>query len=289
MKLYIVNAFSKQIFSGNTAGIIILDKEEAFPDKNTMIKTAAELRYSETAFIKQINNEYFHIRYFTSIDEVDLCGHATIAAFGVLLNCGIVKNDHIYKIQTLAGELAINIENNLIFMDMRAPQEFEQITNPKKLEQLAKIMGISPKEIGMPPQIISTGLPDIILHVKTREILLKLKPDFKALSKLSQEYGVVGLHAFALAKEKRVTAFCRNFAPLHNINEEAATGTSNGALTYYLYKNNIIKVLEKNEFIQGESINRRSVIYTELKKGYSEIQIKVGGEFKVFAKGKIFI
>lgn len=289
MELYIVNAFSKQIFSGNTAGIVILNEQEVFPDKETMIKTAAELRYSETAFVKQVNDDYFHIRYFTSVDEVNLCGHATIGAFGALMDCGIVKNNHSYKIHTLVGELRINIENHIIFMDMSAPQEFDQITNPEKLEQLAKIMGISTNEIGVFPQIISTGLPDIMFHVKSKEILFKLKPDFKALAKLSQEYGVVGLHAFTLSKENGITAFCRNFAPLYNIDEEAATGTSNGALTYYLYKNGMLNALEKNKFIQGESLNRLSIIYTELKKEHQEIQIKVGGEFKILAKGEIFL
>lgn len=289
MKLYITNAFSNRSFSGNTAGIIILDKSEDFPNKDIMIHTARELRYSETAFVKQINTNNFHIRYFTSVDEVNLCGHATIGAFGALMDCEIVKDNHTYQIDTIAGKLEVNIENQLIFIEMGSHQELGQITSSIKLEELADIMGTTANEIGILPQVISTGLPDIMLHVKTKEILMKLRPDFQALSKLSQEYSVVGVHAFALSNEYGITAYCRNFAPLYNINEEAATGTSNGALTYYLYKNGVIDGSRMNTFLQGESMGRPSQIFTYLEEIQQAIKIKVGGQFKVVAKGEIFL
>ena len=60
---------------------MLLPSGTDFPSDETMIKTAAELRYSETAFIKQLSDNEFNVRYFTPVAEVDLCGHATIAAF----------------------------------------------------------------------------------------------------------------------------------------------------------------------------------------------------------------
>ena len=58
MKLYIVDAFTETLFGGNPAGVVILPEGADFPTDEVMVKTAAELRYSETAFIKRINERY---------------------------------------------------------------------------------------------------------------------------------------------------------------------------------------------------------------------------------------
>ena len=78
MKIYVVDAFTDVIFGGNPAGVVILPEGADFPDDETCVKTAAEMRYSETAFIKRLGEKEFNIRYFTPAAEVELCGHATI-------------------------------------------------------------------------------------------------------------------------------------------------------------------------------------------------------------------
>ncbi len=80
----IVDAFTETAFGGNPAGVVILPENADFSSDETMVKTAAELRYSETAFIKKLADNEFKIRYFTPAAEVDLCGHATIGSFFVL-------------------------------------------------------------------------------------------------------------------------------------------------------------------------------------------------------------
>ena len=73
MKLYIADAFTRRIFGGNPAGVVILPKGASYPPEETMRKTAAELRYSETAFILPCDDSCFQLRYFTPAGEVDLC------------------------------------------------------------------------------------------------------------------------------------------------------------------------------------------------------------------------
>ncbi|MBR1949574.1 MAG: PhzF family phenazine biosynthesis protein, partial [Bacteroidales bacterium] len=77
MKLYITEAFSSTPFGGNQAGVVLLGENEPFPSEETMIRSAAELRYSETALVKQKSCRDFETRYFTPYSEVELCGHAT--------------------------------------------------------------------------------------------------------------------------------------------------------------------------------------------------------------------
>ena len=83
MDLYIADGFTTQRFSGNPAGVALLG-DEAFPAEEWMRALAGELKHSETAFVRRTGEREFHIRYFTPAEEVELCGHATIASFTVL-------------------------------------------------------------------------------------------------------------------------------------------------------------------------------------------------------------
>ena len=135
----------------------------------------------------------------------------------------------------------------------------------------------------LPTQIVSTGLPDIIYPVSSVEELNALAPDMEALSALSAELKVVGVHAFALSSDG-FTAHVRNFAPLYDIPEESATGTANAALTYYLNKNGIISGDASCTFMQGEAIQRPSVVETEIKDGS---KVHVGGNSYILTKGEL--
>ena len=236
MKFYIVDAFTETLFGGNPAGVVIIPDGEDFPPEETMLKTAAELRYSETAFIKRLGEKEFNIRYFTPAAEVDLCGHATIGSFKALLAGGYIEDNSSYINHTLAGDLNIVIAGGEILMDMATPVKISEIADQSGLEELYRIMGLDyedqkSKGVALIPQMISTGLPDIMMPVASQADLEAIEPDFPTLSQLSERYEVVGVHAFTTDAEEGTTCHVRNFAPLYDIDEEAATGTSNGALT----------------------------------------------------------
>jgi PhzF family phenazine biosynthesis protein len=290
MKLYIVDAFTEVLFGGNPAGVVILSDNEQFPDNETMRKTAAELRYSETAFVKKIGEDNFQTRYFTPAAEVDLCGHATIGTFSVLKLEGLVKENKTYYNDTLAGKLKIEVGENKILMEMGEAKEIGTISDEKELERLYSIMGLDYNKTGteMYPKMISTGLPDIMMPVKDEDALAEISPDFSALSKLSDKYGVVGVHAFTV-NTKDEYVHCRNFAPLYEIDEEAATGTSNGALTYYLYLHNLKKDGSETSFIQGEAMKRPSKIDSKISLKEGKPEIMVGGSAVVLVRGEINI
>lgn len=306
MKFYIVDAFTTEVFGGNPAGVVILPDGADFPSDEVMVKTAAELRYSETAFIKNLGDGEFNIRYFTPAAEVDLCGHATIGSFKALLYAGVIKDNGKYINHTLAGDLEIVVKDGSILMDMAAPVKINEITDTAALEELYSIMGLNYAEqkaagVTLTPQMISTGLPDIMMPVASLEALDAISPDFPALSKLSEKYEVVGVHAFTLdcGGKDGETCHVRNFAPLYEIDEEAATGTSNGALTYYGYLNGFVKDGDDCCFIQGEKMNRPSEIRSHIDLDCSAdgceegaarpCFIKVGGNAVILAEGEIHI
>ena len=306
MKFYIVDAFTTEVFGGNPAGVVILPDGADFPSDEVMVKTAAELRYSETAFIKNLGGGEFNIRYFTPAAEVELCGHATIGSFKALLYAGIIEDNSKYINHTLSGDLEISVKDGSILMDMAAPVKINEINDAAALEELYSIMGLSYAEqkaagVTLTPQMISTGLPDIMMPVASLEALDAIAPGFPALSKLSERYEVVGVHAFTLdcGGKEGETCHVRNFAPLYEIDEEAATGTSNGALTYYGYLNGFVKDGDDCCFIQGEKMKRPSEIRSHIDVDCSAdgceegaarpCLIKVGGNAVILAEGEIHI
>lgn len=286
MIFYIVNAFTENLFGGNTAGVVLHDSIAAA----TMHKIASELRFSETAFVKILDKKNFEIRYFTSVSEVDLCGHATIAAFEALKELNLLKDSKSFSIMTKAGSLKVFIEKEDFFMEQAKPFLGDYIDDS---DELASILGVDSSNIGdncynLMPQIVSTGLKDIILPLKDSKNLQQINPNFERLSLYSKKHGVVGVHAFTLDIHDH-TALCRNFAPLYGIDEEAATGTSSGALTYYLFVNSIIPdKAEEISYLQGLSMGRPSIIKARITTD-EKPRIYVGGRGRILSKGNLLI
>jgi PhzF family phenazine biosynthesis protein len=283
MKYYIVDAFTEKPFGGNPAGVVILGQDTPFPSDKVMQQVAAELRFPETAFVQQNGPTDFSIRYFTPCSEVELCGHATIASFGLLRKQGIVADGAVCRNHTLAGDLEVKVSQQ-VMMQMAQPHVIVPLLD---IEYLHDIMaGMNRVEwVDMPVEVISTGLPDIIMPVGNVESLNALKPDMDALTELSRELNVVGVHAFAIGDDG-YTAHVRNFAPLYGVPEESATGTANAALNYYLYRRNIVKHDQECHFMQGEVMQRPSVIVTVLG---DEDTVYVGGQSAIVAAGELLI
>ncbi|RDU23676.1 PhzF family phenazine biosynthesis protein [Anaerosacchariphilus polymeriproducens] len=284
MELFIVDAFTSQIFKGNQAGVVLLGDEESFPMVGTMQNIAAELKHSETAFVKYESDNVFKLKYYTPNDEIELCGHATISAFTVLRNEKIISNGN-YVAKTLAGELNVIVETECIWLETAQSNLIKTFSDEASVELYnAFKLDISDRPKSLIPCIISTGVSDILLPVNEKEKLEKALPDRNRIVEISRKNHVAGIHMFYCSSELEVTAYCRNFAPLYGIDEESATGTSTGSLTYYLTKLGFVNIGSENIFIQGEALGRPAIIKSKMK---NEKIIYIGGNAIVSIKGKI--
>ena len=275
VQTYILNSFGKSVDGGNPAGVVL---EADNLSEKEMKKIASIIGLSETAFVMKSKMADVKVRFFTPIEEVDICGHATIATFSLLANKGIVESGE-YTQETKAGILKVNVNEDLsIMMNQNKPIYGEVLDR----ELIAETLNISTESFmeNLPIQIVSTGLKDIMIPVKSIEILNNIKPNFDAISKVSEKYNVVGYHIFTLETIENSVAQCRNLAPLYGIDEESATGTSNGALACYLFKYGKVSSCKQINMTmeQGYSMNKPSKINVELKvKNNEVIDIKVGG------------
>ena len=272
MKAYVMDAFSAQIFGGNQAGVAL---PEAPLSDALMQQIAAEFKHSETAFVQKESDDSVTLRYFTPAGEVELCGHATIASFALLRSLDLLQ-DGLHTAHTKAGDLTIDVSGDTVWMDMAPPvllRELPEAEWPALYEAYGLTVADRPE--GFVPKIVSTGLADIMMPVRDHETLMKAVQNAPVVTELSKHYDVTGVHMFCLGED--CTAYCSNYAPLYDIPEECATGTSNGALTYYLYLQGLVKAGEENVFVQGEHMNRPSEIRSRLKVEGDTVTVQVGG------------
>ena len=276
MKYYIVDAFTDKPFGGNPAGVVLLDGD-VFPKESLMLQVAAELRYSETAFVRRYSEKEFTLRYFTPKAEVELCGHATIATFALLHHEVGVTGQCLCH--TKAGDLSIEVGPK-VMMQMATPNIVKTVEDTK---EIYCALGLENNAPTLPVMIASTGLPDFMIPVDDVETLQHLHPDMNAISEITEKYNAVSFHVFAF-DDDGFTAHVRDFAPLYGVPEESATGTANAALTHYLQQNGCIPPTGDFSFLQGEAMGRPSVVATRVT---ADGIIYVGGTAAIVAKGEL--
>lgn len=268
LSVYVASAFSKNDQGGNKAGVVLNQDNLTTTQKMAIAK---QLGYAEIAFITESSQADFKIDYFTPKEEVNLCGHATIGSFAILMHLNQLTKDN-YTIETKSGVLSITIKDDDIFMEQNKPIFYEKI-EPQEFEACFDIEAINSD---YPIQIVSTGLKDILIPIKSNKALHELAPDFDQIKKISETYDVIGTHLFTMEDDRII---CRNFAPLYDIDEESATGTSNAALASYLYEHDFLR-RDNYVFEQGYALDSPSEILVRIEANH-EHQVE-----KVFVGGR---
>ncbi len=272
--MFLVNSFTNNGAGGNPAGVVLQADNLSDEEK---LHIAQVVGYSETAFVSQDDEVDFELSFFTTTGEVDFCGHATLAAFSILHKQGIVADgQHIQR--TKAGVLAVTTEpNGHIVMEQRLPEYLGELS----YESISELIGIDSavlESTQLPIEIISTGLPDIIVPVPNG-YLDQIQVDDDLLSEFSKKQSVVGIHVFELCeRDSGLTASCRNFAPLFGIPEESATGSASGALACYLTKHLEGTYSRHFVFEQGRAMKCTSSITVSVESNTSGVsKVMVGG------------
>lgn len=286
LQLFIVDAFTNHIFGGNQAGVVLLREEQPFPKDRLMQTIAAELKHSETAFVKQLDQHNYELSYFTPEGEVELCGHATVSAFTVLREQGQIACGD-FVAQTLSGRLSVSVEPDKIWLEMPQGELIQTLSEDEAARAFAAYgLSESDRVAGMQPTIVKVGLADILLPVNSKTALDHATQNRDKVVAFTRELGSVGVHMFFCPAEGKPTAHCRNFAPLFGIDEESATGTSNASLTHYLNMHGRVKPNEINTFIQGEAMGKPSTIFSKIDE---HGRIWIGGNAVISVRGELNI
>ena len=212
MKLpfYQIDAFTSSVFSGNPAGVCLLD---SWLDDATLLAIAAENNLSETAFLVAGQAGY-ELRWFTPATEVDLCGHATLATAFVVFTYLDPGNDTV-RFETASGVLTVRRDGDLLAMDFPSRRA---VSCPVPGE-LIRGLGIEPREVLL--------ARDYLAVYDSEEQIKSLQPDMLELSKLDC------LGVIVTAPGSECDFVSRFFAPRVGIPEDPVTGSSHCTLIPY--------------------------------------------------------
>ncbi|TWU39488.1 PhzF family phenazine biosynthesis protein [Novipirellula artificiosorum] len=214
-----VDAFADRPFGGNPAAVCILER---YPGDQWMQRVASEINLSETAFVvptDEANN--LHLRWFTPATEVDLCGHATLAAAHTLIEQKRVDTSLPIRFQTRSGELRCTRSGSRITLDFPATPARNDVEASTATTLLAAL--------GIAEGTVLQSRLDLLVVVDEGQIVQSLRPDFNALERVEKR----GVMVTAPGQTADVDFISRYFAPRCGINEDPVTGSAHCCLAPY--------------------------------------------------------
>lgn len=258
MKIYQVDAFADNLFSGNPAAVCPLN--EWLPD-TLLQQLAMENNLSETAFFVANNDGSYYIRWFTPGVEVALCGHATLASAYVLFNeLGYAQD--LIRFQSKSGELLVSREGDLITLDFPANEPEHTPTPAGLMEGLRLSKGK-----------VYKAAWDYMVVLDSEAEVIALQPDFNTLGQVPAR-GVI-----VTAPGERSDFVSRCFYPQSGINEDPVTGSAHTITTVYWSK-----VLGKTQLSARQLSERGGALQCELKDG----RVRMSGKGRLYMKGEYY-
>ena len=291
MKFSIVDVFAEIKYTGNQLAVIWGEGVESLSDEE-MLKIAQEMNYSETTFIcdSEPDNGGYPVRIFTPKRELPFAGHPTLGT-AYIISEEIIKTDVIQVILNLAvGQIPVNWKpeesgKKILWMRQNSP-EFTHIYDHKLLAPVLNLE-LSDFDPDYPIQEVSTGIPFIIVPLKTQSALRKAKVNLEYYTELIKRTMAKEIFIFCPETHHPENQLCaRMFAPALGITEDPATGSANGCLAGYLSHYRYFGSDQVNIRVeQGYEIDRPSLLLLKAEKIGDLIQVEVGGNVIKVAEG----
>ncbi len=243
LKFKKIDAFALNQSSGNPAGVIYLDNEDALDD-NEMLQIAKELKcfVNEVGYIWKQNDGY-GLRYYSSKKEVEFCGHATIAImYDLIKNNELLLKEPQVTIYTKNDTLVVEnkiTSDDAVFVTAPSPK-FRTLDILK--DNILKALKINDTFIddSLDIDIVNAGLETLIVPIKDLDSILKIKPNLDELNVFCKQSNIDIIILFSQeCFDKRNSYRTRVFAATFGYLEDPATGSGNSALGNYLLKRNI--------------------------------------------------
>ncbi len=259
MKIYQVDAFAEKVFSGNPAAVCPL---EVWLEDNVLQQIAMENNLAETAFYVR-EQDRFQIRWFTPSVEVDLCGHATLAAAYVLFNHEGFTGGQVHFYSPRSGNLMVKKEDDALILDFPA-DHYEPAGITAEITACFDIK----------PLAAYRGKTDLLLVFGNENDIRHIRPSLDRIEKLKVR-GVI-----VTARGNEVDFVSRFFAPQSGVNEDPVTGSAHTTLAPFWGQQ-----LGKEE-LSAVQLSARGGFLTCYLKGD---RVEIRGKAKLYLKGEIYI
>jgi trans-2,3-dihydro-3-hydroxyanthranilate isomerase len=301
IKFYQADVFASQPFGGNPVAVIP-DAQGLSDDQLQQI--AREMNLSETVFVFPPTDKaaVARLRIFTPTQEIPFAGHPVLGTFFILAELGILPvkeaitrvmqecNIGLFPVELYAEDGQVE----RVVMTQPKPEFLGPVEETEDLYKVASALGLSKHVIAdtkWPIEVVSTGLPVLIVPVRTLTAVRSIRPDASAITDVCRRFGANGIMVFTtVTVEPSSTVHTRMFAPSIGILEDPATGSASGALGAYLVQNGVVDVAPTTAIIseQGYAIDRPSRIFVQVDSDDDIIQsVKVGGQCVMVIEGTL--
>lgn len=278
-----INSFTSNSFSGNPAGVLMSNKLS----ESEIQLIARELNFAETAFISSSKYCNYKLRWLTPTSEVDLCGHATIAALHFLKENNELAENQELIFETRSGNLRCGFKDGKYLMEI--PINIVEYFEDDKKNILTALR--------IEEEIVNPDLP-FLIHNKILFIAIdflsdlnKVSPNFIELSKITTNSLFNSVMLYTLqTNESANQAYSRFFAPADGIDEDIVTGSANGPLLLILKRLNLIDTRPEIivcTFEQGDILNRPGRVTVSYDQNKNELFII--GDAVTVVRGELII
>ncbi len=287
---YLVDVFAEEKYAGNQLAVIV---EAKGLSGALMQKIANETHFSETAFVLSSKERKggFNVRIFTPKAEVPFAGHPTLGTAYIIRHFLVKRKNADVTLNLKIGQIPIRFEKSadggeVLWMTQKAPV----FGTTFDAAQFAELLGLDLSDFDerFLIQEVSTGLPFIIVPLKSLAAVKRARVNQEAQARLAKESrdGILVFCAETYSEKNDLNV--RVFVDSYGIPEDPATGSGNGCLAGYLSKYRYFGDTKVNVSVeQGCEIARPSTLYLKAQPKDGEIQVQVGGKVVLVAKGHI--
>ncbi|WP_462412796.1 PhzF family phenazine biosynthesis protein [Neobacillus sp. Marseille-QA0830] len=286
----IVDVFSQGKYTGNQLAVF---KRAGNLSDFEMQQIAKEVNYSETTFILSDAKKDggYDVRIFTPNEEVPFAGHPTLGTAYVIQNEILDKPSEKMILNYKAGQIPVTFDQNkgILWMQQNKPS-FGRIV---QVDTVSKVLNLENENIDtrFPIQEVSTGLPVILVPLKSLEAVKKIKINKEKYFELIENMEAKAIMVFApetYHPENHLNV--RDFADYFGVPEDAATGSANGCLAAYLVRYSYFGKSEISLRVeQGYEIKRPSLLFLKAAEKGGQFSINVGGKVEKVAQGEWFL
>ena len=287
--LYIIDAFSDHAFGGNPAAVVLLAADDR-PDDARLAAIAEEMNLSETAFVSPPaeSGEPYGLRWFTPVREVDLCGHATLAAAHALYDAGKVSLHEPIRFATRSGELRAAPDSDWRGFWLDFPP-----TPPVEAEPPAALLdavGLHPSDLlfagrGLPPDgaddASANDYFDWFLVVASPDAVLAVRPDFDDLAAATTG-AARGAIVAAVGTDDSAHAVSRCFYPSYGVDEDPVTGSAHCTIGPYF-----ARTLNRDELLCRQLSRRGGIVRVRTDSGDRHARVHLGGRAVTTVRGEL--
>jgi trans-2,3-dihydro-3-hydroxyanthranilate isomerase len=284
LTFYIVDVFAEEKYAGNQLAVV--RGGAGLPDE-TLQKIALEMNYSETTFLlsEEETGGGYDVRIFTPGDEVPFAGHPTLGTAYVIQHEILTSPVESVTLKLKAGEIPVTFGEVLWMRQL--PPTFGAILDPALFTRTLNLE-TADLDDRSPVQVVSTGLPALIVPLRDLDALRRCKVDWERYTEVAGP----GKNLYVFCPESHDDGpgdlSARMFANDLGVPEDPATGSAAGCLAAYLLEHSYLGTDAVDVRVeQGYEIGRPSLLYLQAERDGEKIIVNVGGKVQMVARGEL--